>query len=149
MASNRFLMVADDSSAARMPRPGATMATTTLLSSERFTEASFTRCIDWSRVDPATRLGLFYPQNLDPRQWLAFQPFEECAARRRHVGHSVSGTGRIEGRDRTAAPSHRDDLAGGGEFRRGFGDLDRAVVEGLHLEGAERPVPHQRLHPAQ
>src|ERR1700730_18950055 len=121
MASNRFLMVADDSSAARMPRPGATMATTTLLSSERFTEASFTRCIDWSRVDPATRLGLFYPQNLDPRQWLAFQPFEECAARRRHVGHSVSGTGRLEGRDRIAAASHRDDLARGGEVRRGLG----------------------------
>ena len=33
----------------------------------------------------------------------------------------------------------------GREFRRRFGDLDRAGVERLVLEGAERAVPDQRL----
>src|ERR1700730_5463811 len=143
MASNRFLMVADDSSAARMPRPGATMASATLLSSARFTSILLH---GFGSKDPA---HLFYPQHLDPRQWLAFQPFEKCAARRRHIAHSVSGPGRIERRHRIAAASHRDNLAGGSEFRRGFGDLDRAVVEGLHFEGAERPFPPQLLPPAE
>src|SRR5205807_5504092 len=36
IASNRFLMVLVDSSAARMPLPGATIARATLLSSARF-----------------------------------------------------------------------------------------------------------------
>ena len=36
IASKRFLMVPEDSSAARMPRPGATMASATLFSSARF-----------------------------------------------------------------------------------------------------------------
>src|SRR5882724_10527474 len=40
MASKRFLMVPEDSSAARMPRPGATMALATLLSSARFMVSS-------------------------------------------------------------------------------------------------------------
>src|SRR5690349_6367122 len=40
MVSNRFLMVPEDSSAARMPRPGATMALATLLSSARFINSS-------------------------------------------------------------------------------------------------------------
>src|SRR3954452_22698266 len=40
MASNRFLMVPEDSSAARMPLPGATMAVAILLSSVRFIERS-------------------------------------------------------------------------------------------------------------
>src|SRR6185369_1306916 len=40
MASKRFLMVPEDSSAARMPLPGATMAVAILLSSVRFIERS-------------------------------------------------------------------------------------------------------------
>src|ERR1039457_5455800 len=39
MESKRFLMVPVDSSAARMPRPGATMASATLFNSERFIAA--------------------------------------------------------------------------------------------------------------
>src|SRR5690242_704613 len=38
MASNRFLIVLEDSSAARMPLPGVTMARATLLRSARFIE---------------------------------------------------------------------------------------------------------------
>src|ERR1700754_3842892 len=38
MASKRFLMVPEDSSAARMPLPGVTMARATLLRSARFIE---------------------------------------------------------------------------------------------------------------
>src|SRR5579884_2109555 len=40
MASNRFLMVPVDSSAARMPRPGATIAAATLFNSLRFISPS-------------------------------------------------------------------------------------------------------------
>src|SRR5712664_42198 len=41
MASKRFLIVPEDSSAASMPLPGATMARATLLRSARFIDASF------------------------------------------------------------------------------------------------------------
>src|SRR5215471_168255 len=44
IVSKRFLMVPDDSSAARMPRPGATMASATLLSSARFIATLLHRC---------------------------------------------------------------------------------------------------------
>src|SRR5262245_25669733 len=40
MVSKRFLMVPEDSSAARIPRPGATIALATLLSSARFINSS-------------------------------------------------------------------------------------------------------------
>src|SRR5262245_43716418 len=57
MASKRFLMVPEDSSAARMPLPGVTMATATLLSSVRFigqfsrTESALAAKIDGSRAN--------------------------------------------------------------------------------------------------
>src|SRR5689334_19904409 len=41
MASKRFLIVPEDSSAARMPRPGATMALAILFRSARFMDISF------------------------------------------------------------------------------------------------------------
>src|SRR5665647_3424795 len=41
MASKRFLIVPEDSSAASRPLPGATMARATLLRSARFNDASF------------------------------------------------------------------------------------------------------------
>ena len=46
MASKRFLMVPEDSSAARMPRPGATMAAATLFNSARFIGASFVMVLE-------------------------------------------------------------------------------------------------------
>src|SRR5215470_13032293 len=57
MASKRFLMVPEDSSAARMPLPGVTMATATWLSSVRFigqfsrTESALAAKIDGSRAN--------------------------------------------------------------------------------------------------
>src|SRR5262249_2707558 len=89
------------------------------------------------------------PEHLDPRQRLALQPFEERAAGGRDIGEPPGRAGSIERRDRVTAACHRNNLPGGGEFRRGFGDLDRADVERLELEGAERPVPHQRLDPGE
>src|SRR5713226_4787433 len=88
-------------------------------------------------------------EHLDPRQRLALQLFEEGAASGRHIGEPRGRAGGIERRDRVTAPCHRYNLPGGGEFRRRFGDLDRADVERFELEGAERPVPDQRLDPGE
>src|SRR5258708_19314872 len=87
------------------------------------------------------------PKHLDPRQRLALQPFEEGAAGSRDIGEPPGRAGGIERRDRVAAARHRNNLPGGGEFRRGFGDLARAALERLEPEAAERPVPDQRLDP--
>src|SRR5579872_5332302 len=76
MASKRFLMVPDDSSAARRPLPGVTMATATLLRSVRFIRTSSGSCpllaakIDRSRAKEEVNVGrrkagaLAYPSPL-------------------------------------------------------------------------------------
>src|SRR3990170_7387665 len=52
MASNRFLIVPEDSSAARMPLPGVTMARATLLRSARFIGAFSSAISCQSRCGP-------------------------------------------------------------------------------------------------
>ena len=98
MASKRFLMVPVDSSAARMPRPGATIASATLFSSARFIAVSskfgsqsgdaglilYSRAAVWS---------LRYQQHFDARQRLAFQPFQEGAAGGRDIGQAAGDAG--------------------------------------------------------
>src|SRR5438874_728386 len=125
MASNRFLIVPEDSSAARMPRPGATMASATLLSSARF------MCSLHLSVSPARGgdIASFYPQHLDPRQDLALEPFEEGATGGRDVGEAIGNACGIERRDRVAAACDRNKLPGGREFRRRLGDLDCAGIK--------------------
>src|ERR1700720_1586211 len=91
------------------------------------------------------QFGSSYPQYLDPGEGLAFEPFEEGAARGRHIGETVRDARLVEGGDRVAPAADRDELAGLREFGRRLRDLDCADVEGLLLEGAERAVPHQRL----
>src|SRR3977135_1085741 len=151
-------MVPDDSSAARMPRPGATMASATLLSSARFIAFSVvfeirvefsanSRC--WQRGDDQKCRPSFCPQHLYPWQGFALQPFEEGAAGGRYIGKPLGNTGAGERPDRIPATGDRYKLSGGREFRGGFGDLDRAGVKRLELEGSERPVPDQCLHPGQ
>src|SRR5580700_9860001 len=128
MASKRFLIVPLDSSAARMPRPGATMASATLLSSVRFIARS-SKCgsTAGSLCRTAGRGGSGGSfENLDARQHLALEPFEEGAAR-----------------------GDADKLATGGQFGGRFRDFDGAVVERFHLEGAERAVPDERLDAGQ
>ena len=78
IASKRFLMVPEDSSAARMPRPGATMASATLLSSARFIVCLLMRSGFWPILAASARRwqsgmigsASFRPQHLDPRQAL-------------------------------------------------------------------------------
>src|SRR6516162_2591068 len=94
IASNRFLMVPVDSSAARMPRPGATIAVATLFNSAKFIASS-------SNAAPAMRLPVLAvlfarhgatlrnDQHLDPRQRLAFQRFEERAASGRYMRQTM------------------------------------------------------------
>ena len=149
MASKRFLIVPVDSSAARMPRPGATIASATLFNSARFIACSsmFGVGAGWP-IMPQTRGrggSRGYSKDLDARQRLAFEPFQESAARGRHVGEAAGDAGDVERRHRVAAAGNADKLAGRREFRGRFGHFDRAVVERLDLEGAERAVPDQRL----
>src|SRR6476620_12060031 len=108
-------MVPDDSSAARMPRPGATMASATLLSSARFIAFSFVFgiCVKfaaspccWQRGDDPKYRPSFCPEHLDPGQGFALQPFEEGAAGGRDVGEPPGHTGAVERRDRI--PATRD-----------------------------------------
>src|SRR5262249_56861558 len=74
---------------------------------------------------------------------------EESAPGGGDVSETVGRTGGVEGCDRVTPTGHRYNLAGGGEFRRRFRDLDRADVERLEFERAERPIPDQRLHPGE
>src|SRR5262245_31953516 len=97
-----------------MPRPGATIASATLLSSARFIAASsvvFRTRPRYCRRPPnrkgrmlESRLrASFYPENLDPRQGFALQPFEEGAPGGRNIGKAVGHPGGIERRHRVAA----------------------------------------------
>ena len=48
--------------------------------------------------------------------------------------------------DRITAACHTFNFSGGGEFRRGFGDLDGGGIERFEFERAEGSVPDQGLH---
>src|SRR5206468_3394179 len=114
-------MVLVDSSAARMPLPGATIACATLLSSARFIlrlPASMILAVPTNPV-PADSLpfitlktgregrppqpfrqffaGCSALQHFDTRQRLAFHPFEKRAARGRDVAEFRGDAGLIEG----------------------------------------------------
>src|SRR5581483_3733739 len=98
MASKRFLMVPVDSSAARMPRPGAVMASATLFSSARFIALSLIRSPGdlWTMLQGAIRcvgtarlIVLFYPQHLHTRQGFPFHPLQEGASGCGHIGKTV------------------------------------------------------------
>src|SRR6266511_1865401 len=108
-------MVPEDSSAARMPRPGATIASATLFNSARFIGASFVT--SWSQLSQTwpgfcrlfarlQRAGSLLPQYLHTRQRLAFEPLQEGAARGRHIGEPPGHPGRVEGGDRIATARH-------------------------------------------
>src|SRR5262249_9615381 len=134
MASKRFLIVPEDSSAARIPRPGATMASATLLSSARFICSlrghSWEICgilpvpcvvckgrIASRLITTSELLQSLSPKHLDPRQRLALEPFEERTARCRDIGQAVRHSGGIERRDGVAAARDRNKLPGRREFR--------------------------------
>src|SRR6266566_855210 len=148
-------MVPDDSSAARMPRPGATMAWATLLSSARFIATS---SISWSihgdfagssrgwqRAIPPLRPPAD-SDHLDTRQSFTLQPFEEGTPGCGNVGEAIGRPGGVERGDRITAACHAFNFSGGGEFRRGFGDLDGGGIERFEFERAEGSVPDQGLH---
>src|SRR4249919_971202 len=146
MTSKRFLIVPEDSSAARMPLPGATMACATLFNSSRFIFSS----IASAAVPPDGMCSTsFYSQHLDPGQALTLEPFEKCTACGRDVGQPIGDPRNIECGDGVATTRYRDKLAGLGQFRGSFRDFDGAIVERLHLEGAERAIPHQCLRARQ
>src|SRR6516165_7392751 len=145
-------MVPVDSSAARMPRPGATMASATLFNSLKFIFVSrtfgagdsagiFRICTlftggSWS--------GFRNEQHFYARQGFAFERLQKGAARGRDMGQPAHDGSGVERRDRVAAPGKTDKLFSAGEFRDCLCHLDGAVVERLNFEGAERAIPHQR-----
>src|SRR5688500_7386431 len=106
MASKRFLIVPEDSSAARMPRPGATMASATLLSSARFMGTA--PCLFsvpllrglLPNPNPGSTAGA---QRFHTRQLAPLEPFEERAAGGRHIGKARGHLRGIERCDRVAA----------------------------------------------
>src|SRR4051812_42997244 len=59
-------------------------------------------------------------QRLHARKLLAFEPFEEGAARGRDVGEIVGHTGGVERSDRIAAPGDRGQFARFGQGRGGY-----------------------------
>src|SRR5207249_225805 len=143
--------VPEDSSAARMPRPGATIASATLLSAvismgpskilvqilapvrRHYSQKS-------GRPQQAAATLPTYPQHLDARQRASLEPLEESAARGRHVREAAGRAGDIERGDRVPAAGDRNQLAGPGQLGGGLGDFNRAGVERFQLERAERAV---------
>src|SRR5262249_56797089 len=119
-------MVPDDSSAARMPRRGATMASATLLSAARFIATSSIIAHSAVILPPLYAIGkgrialssVTGPEHLDPRQRLALQPFEEGAAGGRDITQPPGRAGCIERRDRGPAARHRYNLPRGGQCPR-------------------------------
>src|SRR5579883_3117395 len=117
MVSNRFLMVPVDSSAARMPRPGATIASATLCNSTRFIALSsmFGACGRHYASSAARRGSGKCFQHLHARQRLALQKFEERAAGGGDVGEAVFDRRPVQRRHRVAAAGEAGKLAGGGQ----------------------------------
>src|SRR5215471_19519114 len=147
MASKRFFIVPDDSSAAKIPRPGATIACATLFNSARFIGPSSTPLShpDHSysvgrRNGSAALLNLKY---FDAGKRFAFHPLQERAARRRHVGQSFRDASRVERRDGVSAAGYRNEIAGFGQLGGRFRHFNGADIERFELEGTERPIPHQ------
>src|SRR5258708_33694873 len=107
MASKRFLMVPVDSSAARMPLPGAVMALATLLRSARFISPSPGFVGSRSRIglrpSGMTPSASLLPQNLDPWQRFALHPFQEGAAGCGHICEFFRHVRHIKGSDGVAA----------------------------------------------
>src|ERR1700736_5960511 len=107
-------MVPEDSSAARMPRPGATMASATLLSSARFIAVSVVlqassailpslQANGKGRMASPLMSAVIIstiivpppdPQHLDARQGLALEPLEKGAAGGRDIGEALGHAGR-------------------------------------------------------
>ena len=130
IASKRFLIVPELSSAARMPLPGATILLRDLFQS--------------SAIDMSLSLQCCLPA-LSRRAALAFEPFEKRAARGRDIGEIVSTPACASAATVSPPPATEMQLAHLGQHRDVARDRIGAGVERRRLEGAERPVPHQRL----
>ena len=61
---------------------------------------------------------------LDTRQSFTLQPFQEGPPGGGNVSEAIGRPGGVERGDRITAACHTFNFSGGGEFRRGFGDLE-------------------------
>src|ERR1700732_4469119 len=104
-----------------MPLPGITRALATLFNSERFMASSFVP-------------GLLYPQGLDPRQGLSFQPLQEGAAGGRDIGEIFDHPRMMEGGERVAAAGEGMKFPLGGEVCHAPRERNRSGIEGRNLE---------------
>ena len=82
-------------------------------------------------------------QRRHPGQRLAFHPLQERAPRRRDEGEVLDHAGGVQGGHRITAAGHRHELAGAGPLRCVLRSFNGRPIKGLHLENAERAVPHQ------
>src|SRR5262249_60206632 len=126
-----------------MPLPGETMASATLLSSARFMVPSMVVDLEGRARPRPSRSWVLRFQNFDARQGLALEPFEERAARGRHIRESAGHSSGVEGGNRVSAAGDRNQLAGLGQLGRGLSDLDRGIVERLDPEGPDTRITQQ------
>src|SRR5438067_4603023 len=84
-------------------------------------------------------------QRRDAWQLPPFEPFQECAASGRDVAEIPGDIRLRQGRDGVAAAGDAQKSLGARELGDALCDRDGAALEGRCLEGAERPVPDQRL----
>src|SRR5262249_54407131 len=99
-----------------------------------------------TRLSSANPLSSVLRERGDGRQGLALKPFEEGAASSRNIGEVFAYARGIECRHGIPAAGDGHELA----LPHKAGGLTHqficTIAEGLELEGADRAVPHQRLH---
>src|SRR5215469_6249114 len=84
-----------------------------------------------------------FSKGSDPRQSLAFEPFEKRAASSRDVSEAVCGARGVERGDCVPATRHGHKPTRAREFGGGSRERIRCRPERLYLKGAERTVPEQ------
>src|SRR5215467_13572563 len=138
MASKRFLIVPEDSSAAKMPRPGATIACATLFNSARFIGPSSTPL---SHPDHSYSVGrrngspaLLNLKYFDAGKRFTFHPLQKCATGCRHVRQSFRHASRVERRHSVSAAGDGNEIAGFGELGGRFRHFNGADIERFELE---------------
>src|SRR5271168_3741578 len=122
MASKRFLMVLVDSSAARMPRPGATMAAATLFNSVRFIACSSIFDLDLVLEHDLFRKPVSTPDRVRGRL------FRDHALSRIHYASSAGRGGsrgcfkHLDAGQHLAFEPFQESAAGGRDIREAAGD---------------------------
>src|ERR1700758_2641200 len=144
MASKRFLIVPDDSSAASMPLPGATMARATLLSSLRFI-ASLRGTGFWG---PKPRLLTRFPwAQVKSQPALARENRRFSGKRKRMFVAGLAPGVPLARRFRSSCPGRAGDPVPGGISAQALLSLEYRIVRSSRTMTAERVETAVSLSP--